>query len=325
MKKRAFLSNCTGQDAKNLIDHLLSLDYEIHGMIRRNSVSENQDTRIAHLGDRVNTYYGDLTDVNVIEKLMRDIKPDEIYHIAAMSHVKVSGEIPSYTMQANGLGTLNILESYKNNCPQSKLYFAASSECFGLSVDDDGFQRETTQMNPVSIYGCSKVLGYNLTRHYRRAYGLHAVCGILFNHCGEHRSSAFAEMKIAKAAVRIKLGLQDSLEMGNLDSYRDFGNSKDYVRAMHMIVNHSVPDDFVVASGETYSIRDICKFIFNELDLDYQDYVTINPKYYRPEELPYLRGDATKIRETLGWKPEYTFEDTMREMINRWLKEYKHL
>lgn len=320
MKKKAFLSCATGQDARNLIDYLLSLDYEIHAMLRRNSVAENQDTRVAHLVDKIHTYYGDLTDVNVIEKLMREIQPDEIYHLAAMSHVKVSGEIPSYTIQANGLGTLNMLESYKNNCPKARFYFAASSECFGLSVDADNFQRESTVMNPVSIYGCSKVLGYNLTRHYRRAYGLHAVCGILFNHCGEHRSSAFAEMKIAKAAVRIKFGMQDTLEMGNLDAYRDFGNSKDYVRAMHLIVNHDTPDDFVVASGETYSIRDICKFIFEALDMDYQQYVVINPKYFRPEELPYLRGDSTKIRQTLGWAPEYTFEETMQEMINFQLK-----
>lgn len=320
MKKKAFLSCATGQDARNLIDYLLSMDYEIHAMLRRNSVAENQDTRVAHLVDKIHTYYGDLTDVNVIEKLMREIQPDEIYHLAAMSHVKVSGEIPSYTIQANGLGTLNMLESYKNNCPKARFYFAASSECFGLSVDADNFQRESTMMNPVSIYGCSKVLGYNLTRHYRRAYGLHAVCGILFNHCGEHRSSAFAEMKIAKAAVRIKFGMQDTLEMGNLDAYRDFGNSKDYVRAMHLIVNHDTPDDFVVATGETHSIRDICKFIFEALDMDYQQYVVINPKYFRPEELPYLRGDSSKIRQTLGWKPEHTFEETMQEMINFQLK-----
>ncbi len=321
--KKAFITGITGQDGANLSKYLLSREYEVHGIMRRASVSEAQDSRIAHVDSEVRTYYGDLTDVNVIEKLMRDIQPDEIYHLAAMSHVKVSAEIPSYTMQVNGLGTLNMLEAYRNNCPHAKFYQASSSEMFGLSVDGDNYQRENTILNPVSIYGCSKVLGYNLVRHYRRAYGLHACNGILFNHCGEHRSSAFVEMKIAKAAVRIKAGLQDRLELGNLDAYRDFGNSKDYVRAMHMILNHDIADDFVVATGETYSIRDICKFIFGQLGMEYERFVTINPKYFRPEELPYLRGDSTKIRTILGWKPEYTFEETMLEMIKHWNKEYK--
>jgi GDPmannose 4,6-dehydratase len=322
-QKIAFLSGLQGQDGSTLAEYLLSLGYEVHGILRRNSTSEFQDSRITHLGDKIKTYYGDVTDAGTIEKLLKEIQPDEIYHLSAMSHVKVSWDIPSFTMQTNGQGTLNMLEAYRNNCPKAKFYFAASSECFGLSVDQDGFQRESTIMNPTSIYGCSKVLGYNMTRHYRRAYGLHACNGILFNHTGNRRSSAFVEAKIVKTACMIKLGLVDHIELGNMDSYRDFGASKDYVRAMHAIVNHDKADDFVVSSGDTHSVRGICNYVFNSLGLDYKDHVIVNPKYFRQEELPYLRGDCTKIKETLGWKPEYTFESLFQEMIDHWMNELK--
>lgn len=322
-KPIAFLTGIGGMDGSTLSEYLLSLDYEVHGIVRRNSISSNQDERISHLGDKIHTYYGDLSDVGGIEKLLKDIQPDEIYNLAAMSHVKISWDIPSYTLQTNGLGVLSMLEAYKNNCPKAKFYQASSSECFGLSVDSDNMQRETTPMNPTSVYGCSKVLGYNLVRHYRRAYGLHAVNGILFNHCGERRGENFVEMKICKAAVKIKLGLQDKLELGNMDSFRDFGSSKDYVRAMHMITNHEIPDDFVVATGETHSIRDLCSIAFAELGLDYKDHVIQNPKFLRPEELPFLCGDSTKIRETLDWEPEYSFIEIIQEMIAHWLKVYK--
>lgn len=323
MKKKAFLTGTTGQDGSTLAEYLLSLDYEVHGIVRRNSISANQDERISHLEDKIHTYYGDLSDVGGIEKLLKEIQPDEIYNLGAMSHVKISWDVPAYTLQTNGLGVLSMLEAYKNNCPKAKFYQASSSECFGLSVDRDDMQRETTPMNPTSVYGCSKVLGYNLVRHYRRAYGLHCVNGILFNHCGERRGENFVEMKICKAAVRIKLGLQDKLELGNMDSFRDFGSSKDYVRAMHMILNHHTPDDFVVATGETHSIRNVCEVAFSELGLNYKDYVIQNPKFLRPEELPYLCGDSTKIRKTLGWSPEYSFIEIIQEMIAHWLKVYK--
>jgi GDPmannose 4,6-dehydratase len=189
---------------------------------------------------------------------------------------------------------------------------------FGLSIDEDGFQRESTSMNPTSPYGCAKVFGYNMVRHYRRAYDLHACNGILFNHESPRRGSNFVTSKVVKAACRIKMGKQDKLVLGNMDSYRDWGHSKDYVRAMHMIINEPA-DDFVVSTMETHSIRDMCKVVFDYLGMDYNDYVTQDAKYMRPEELPYLKGDSTRIR-ALGWKPEYTFESMLKEMIDDYLQ-----
>jgi len=194
---------------------------------------------------------------------------------------------------------------------------------FGRSVDEDGYQREPTKMEPTSPYGCSKVFGYNIVRHYRFAHNLFAVNGILFNHESPRRGSNFVTNKVVKAAVKIKLGLQDGLELGNMDAYRDWGHSKDYVKAMNMIVNHTKPDDFVVSTGVTHSVREMCEYVFGLLNLDYKDYVTQNPKFLRAEELKYLKGDSTKIRETLGWKPEYTFETMMEEMTKHWMKIYE--
>ncbi len=318
-KKKAFITGIAGQDGSYLAEHLLSLGYEVHGMVRRQSTSENQSSRLKPILSQVNTYYGDLLDQTSIERLLTEIKPDEIYNIAAQSHVRVSFDIPQFTVQTNSVGVVNILEAYKRICPEAKFYQASSSEMFGLTIEDDGFQRETTIMNPVSPYGCSKVFSYNMVRHYRRAYGLHAVNGILFNHESPRRGSNFVTNKVVKAACRIKLGLQDKLELGNMDSYRDWGHSKDYVKAMHMIMNHDIADDFVVSTMETHSVREMCEVVFSYLGLNYKDYVEQNPKYLRPEELPYLKGDSTKIRETLGWEPEYTFELMLHEMCDHWM------
>ena len=318
--KKAFVSGLPGQDGSYLTECLLSLGYEVHGIIRRNSISENQDERLAHISkENLHTYYGDLSDTSTLDRLIYDIQPDEIYNLAAMSHVRVSFDIPQYTAQTNAIGALNVLESYRRCAPKARYYQASSSEGFGLSVEDDGFQRETTYLNPTSVYGVSKVFAFNLTRHYRRAYGLHACNGILFNHLSPRRGTNFVGAKIVKAACQIKLGLADKLELGNMDSYRDFGHSKDYVRAMHMIVNHDVADDFVVSTMETHSIRDMCDIVFSHLGMDYKDYVVQNPRFLRPEELPYLKGDSTKIRETLGWKPEYTLKAALVEMCDHWL------
>ncbi len=316
--KKAFITGITGQDGSYLAEYLVSQGYEVHGIMRRNSVPEHQDSRLHNVFDKVNTYYGDLLDTNSLSKLLAKVQPDEIYNIAAQSHVRISYDIPQFTAQTNALGVLNILEAYREVCPSAKFYQASSSEMFGSSVDSDGFQRETTPMTPVSPYGCTKVFGYNIVRNYRNAYKLHASNGILFNHESPRRGSNFVTNKVVKTAVQIKLGLAKELELGNLDAYRDWGHSKDYVRAMHLILQQDQPGDWVVATGETRSVRDMCKYVFETLGLDYQEYVIQNQKFLRPEELSYLRGDSSRIR-ALGWRPEYTFETMMDEMIEYWL------
>lgn len=317
--KRALITGIAGQDGSYLSEFLLNEGYEVYGIIRRNSVAENQQYRLEHVKHKINIFYGDLTDQTSIEKILTEVKPDEIYNLAAQSHVRISFDIPQFTVQTNALGVINILESYKRLCPKAKFYQASSSEMFGLSVDKDLFQRESTPMNPVSPYGCAKVFAYNVTRHYRRAYNLHASNGILFNHESPRRGSNFVTSKVVKTACSIKLGMEKVLEMGNMDSYRDWGHSKDYVRAMNMIVKQEQPDDFVISTMETHSVREMCETVFSYLDLDYKDYVVQNSKYLRPEELPYLRGDSTKARNILGWKPEYDFKQMMYEMTDHWM------
>ena len=290
-------------------------------MVRRNSVAENQQNRIDHLvGEGVETDYGDLLDIASISRMLSLIKPDEIYNVAAQSHVRISFDIPQFTVQTNALGVVNILEAYRVNCPNAKFYQASSSEMFGREVDEDGYQRETTRMEPTSPYGCSKVFGYNMVKHYRYAYKLFASNGILFNHESPRRGSNFVTNKVVKTAVQIKKGLKDELVLGNLHAYRDWGHAKDYVRAMNMILNHTEPDDFVCATGVTNSVGDMCEYVFNKLGMNYKDYVKTDDKFLRAEELDYLKGDCSKLKRTLGWEPEYTFETLMDDMINHWMK-----
>ena len=323
MKKKAFITGINGQDGSYLSEYLLEKDYKVYGIVRRNSIAEHQESRIDHLiGNGVETEYGDLLDVSSLERMIRTIQPDEIYNIAAQSHVRISMDIPQFTVQTNALGLLNILEAFKNNCPTARFYQASSSEMFGRTVDEDGYQRETTKMSPTSPYGCTKVFGYNMVQHYRNAYNLFATNGILFNHESPRRGSNFVTNKVVKAAVKIKKGLQEKLALGNMDAYRDWGHSKDYVRAMHMIINHTEPDDFVCATGITNSVREMCDYVFSRLDLNYKDFVIQDKRFLRPEELKYLIGDSTKLRTTFGWKPEYTFETLMDEMIDHWLTIY---
>ena len=321
MKKRALITGISGQDGSYLAEYLLSLDYEVFGILRRHSVVENQDQRIKQIHDKITTFYGDLSDVFSIQRAMKESQPDEIYNLGAMSHVKISYDMPAYTIQTNACGVLSMLDLYRTIAPDAKFYQASSSEMFGNNVEADNTQNENTPMNPVSPYGCSKLLGYSLVRHYRHAYGLHACNGILFNHESPRRGSNFVTNKVVKTAVEIYKGKKKKLVLGNLDSYRDWGHAKDYVRGMHMIINHKEADDFVIATGKTHSVRDLCKLVFEKLNINYENYVVQDDKFKRPEELNYLCGDSSKAQKILDWKPSYTFESMIEEMIEYW-KEY---
>lgn len=315
MAKTALITGIAGQDGSYLTEYLYSLCYDVCGIIRRNSTPENQTSRIEKL--KCETFYGDLTDQSSLEKILKKVKPDEIYNLAAQSHVRISFDIPQYTAQTNALGVLNLLEAYKNICPDAKFYQASSSEMFGNSVDEDGFQRETTPMKPVSPYGCAKLFAYHITQNYRRSYGLKIYNGILFNHESPRRGSNFVTNKVVKAAVEIYKGKRDFIELGNIHTYRDWGHSKDYVRAMHLILQQD-QTEFVVSTGQTYSVEDMIKYVATKLGIDIK--VKIKEELKRPDELQYLKGDSLKIRN-LGWQPEYTFETLLDEMIEFWINE----
>ena len=323
MPKKALIIGVAGQDGSYLSEHLLEKGYEVHGLVRRNSTPEHQDSRIHHLGLQVQTHYGDLTDQHSLDSAIRRCQPDEIYNLGAQSHVRISFELPQFTAQVNGLGVLNLLTAVRLAAPDTKVYQASSSEMFGDSVDPDNFQRETTPMTPVSPYGCAKLFGYHIVRNYRKAYGMYAANGILFNHESPRRGSNFVTSKVVRAACEIKLGRRDRLELGNMDSSRDWGHSKDYVRAMVMIMNHETPDDFVVATGQTHTVRDLVSGVFERLDLNYLDFTFQNAKFLRPEELPYLKGDASKARSVLGWKPEVSFDQLIDEMVDETMRILK--
>lgn len=317
-EKIALITGLAGQDGSYLAELLISKGYKVHGLVRRNSVPEHQESRVDHLGGSVVAHYSDLLDRGSLTRIIEGVAPDEIYNLGAQSHVRISFEIPDFTSQTNALGPLAVLEILRGLGAKSKFYQASSSEMFGDCVDADQYQRETTPMHPVSPYGCSKLFGYHITRNYRKAYGMFAANGILFNHESPRRGSNFVTSKIVKTAVEIKLGRQTELVLGNLDSHRDWGHSKDYVRAMHLILNHQVADDFVIATGDTRTVRELLGIVFGILDLNYLDFVRQDPKYLRPEELPFLRGDSSKARSVLGWKPEISFEDLVQEMIADW-------
>ena len=315
----AFITGVSGQDGSYLTEYLLKNNYEVHGIVRRNSVAEHQESRIDHLAPYINIYYSDMLDSNSLRSTIDKVSPTEIYNLAAQSHVRISSEIPEFTTQINAIGPLRILEIIKSLKGDVKFYQASSSEMFGKSVDSDNYQRESTKMIPVSPYGCAKLFAYNITRHYREAYNLFAANGILFNHESPRRASNFVTSKVVKTAVQIKFGQASKLTLGNLDSQRDWGHSRDYVKAMVKILEHDVADDWVVATGETRSIRQLVELVFSRLDLNYKDYVIQDTKFMRPEELQYLRGDASKIKNELGWQPETSFEEMIDEMLEFWL------
>ena len=326
MKKKAFITGISGQDGSYLAEHLLEQDYEVYGMIRRHSVAETQASRVDHLEKKglIRTDYGDLLDSPSLYKLLATIMPDEIYNLGAMSHVRVSFDVPQFTLQTNMIGTLNLLEAYRSICPKARFYQASSSEMFGNEIDEDGFQRETTAMKPTSPYGCSKLAAYCIVRNYRNSYNLFASNGILFNHESPRRGENFVSAKIARGAAAISLKLSNKLELGNLDSYRDWGHSEDYVKVMHKILQHHEPDEFVISTMETHSVRDFCEEAFSIVGLDYKDYVTQNPKFMRPEELKLLKGDSTRARKALDWKPDHNFKSLVKDMVDYWVKAYEN-
>jgi len=322
--KIALIIGINGQDGSYLAELLIEKGYEVYGTLKRNSVAENQTSRLDNIYDKLKLHYADLTDLSSLIRVIQEVRPNEIYNLAAQSHVRISFDQPLYTANATGIGALNLFEAIKLVDKSIKIYQASSSEMFGNSIDADGFQRETTPLIPVSPYGCSKVFAYNIARNYRNSYGMFISNGILFNHESPRRGTNFVTNKVVKQAVKIKLGLANSLSLGNLDATRDWGHAKDYVEAMWSILQLDNPDDFVCATGVSHSVRDLCEYVFGSLDLNYLDYVKQDEKFYRPEELNDLKGDSTKLRETIDWKPKYTFETMLDEMIEYWLHKFNN-
>jgi GDPmannose 4,6-dehydratase len=315
--KKAFITGITGQDGSYLAELLLQKGYTVHGLIRRASTF-NTD-RIDHLyrdfhdpQARIYLHYGDLSVSGQLTDLLNDIKPDEIYHLGAQSHVRVSFDMPEYTGDITGLGTLRLLEAIRKSGSKARFYQASSSEMFGAAPPP---QNELTPFQPQSPYAAAKVYAYYIVRNYRDAYKLFACNGILFNHESPRRGETFVTRKVTRAAARIKLGLQDKLYLGNLDAKRDWGYAGDYVEAMWLMLQQDKPDDFVIATGETHSVREFVEKVFQKLDLDYQKHVVIDPRYFRPTEVDILLGDPTKAKKTLGWNPRVNFEQLIDMMV----------
>ena len=321
--KKALITGINGQDGSYLAEFLLDKGYEVHGTLKRNSISENQTARLTDdIYAKVKLHYADVTDLSSLIRVVQEIMPDEIYNLAAQSHVRISFDQPVYTAHATGLSTLNLLEAVRMIKPDSRIYQASSSEMFGNSIDKDGYQRETTQMNPVSPYGCAKVFSYNISRNYRNSYNMYVSNGILFNHESPRRGTNFVTNKVCKEAVKIKLGLSNELRLGNLGATRDWGHAKDYVRAMWEILQLDKPGDFVCATGVSHSVRDLCEYTFSKLGLNWQDWVKTDEKFLRPEELHDLKGDPSKLVRATGWSHDYTFETMLDEMIQYWIDQY---
>ena len=324
MKKKILITGITGQDGSYLAEYLLKKNCRIFGIVRRNSDHLKQTSKLKKIENQLDLTYADLTDVSSINNLIFKIKPDEIYNLAAQSHVGISFKIPQFTLNTNGNGFLNIMEAVRNYSPKSRIYQASSSEMFGISVNKNGFQNEETKMDPNSVYGCAKVLAYNLSRYYRRAYKIFVSNGILFNHESPRRGTNFVTNKIIKEAVEIKLGFKNKIKLGNINASRDWGDARDYVRAMHKILQYKKPDDFVIASGKTKTINEFCEIVFKKLNLNFKDHLIINESLIRPSEVPYLKGDSSKAKRLLKWKPEFTLDKTINDMISFWKEEFKN-
>ncbi len=321
--KKALITGINGQDGSYLSELLLEKGYAVYGIVKRNSVTESQFSRIDAIRDDLKLFYADVTDLSSLTHVVKDVQPDEIYNLAAQSHVRVSFDQPVLTAQITGIGTLNVLEAARLYSPKAKIYQASSSEMFGNSIEPDGFQRETTRFNPASPYACAKLFAYHISRNYRNSYNMFVSNGILFNHESPRRGTNFVTNKVCKEAVRIKYGLTGKLPMGNLDAERDWGHAKDYVRAMWMMLQQDEPGDYVCATGVLHSVRELIEYVFNRLGLDWEEFVEVSPRLLRPEEVKRLKGDSTELRQLTGWEPEYTFETMLDEMTDYWLSELK--
>ena len=316
--KKALITGITGQDGSYLAELLLEKGYEVHGMIRRSSSFNTE--RIDHLyvdphtpGARLFLHYGDLDDGSSLNLLLKKLRPDEIYNLGAQSHVRVSFDVPEYTGQVTGVGVTRLLEAVRElGLAGTRIYQASSSEMFGASPPP---QNEKTLFYPRSPYGAAKVYAYWMAVNYREAYGMHVSNGILFNHEGPRRGETFVTRKVTRAASRIKLGLQKKLFLGNLDAKRDWGYAKDFVEAMWLMLQQEKPDDYVVATGEAHSVRELCELAFAHAGLDYRQHVEIDPRYFRPTEVDYLLGDCSKAQRQLGWKPRTSFAELVRLMM----------
>jgi len=317
MAKKALITGITGQDGSYLTEFLLEKGYEVHGLIRRSSSFNTdrlegiyQDPHVGAVG--LHLHYADMTDGNRLTHLLQSIEPEEVYNLAAQSHVRVSFDLPAYTVETNALGTLNLLEAVRSLKRPARVYQASSSEMFGKVAETP--QRETTPFHPRSPYACAKVYSYWQVINYREAYDMFACNGILFNHESPRRGETFVTRKITRAAARIKEGLQDKLFLGNLDAKRDWGYAGDFVEAMWLMLQQDAPDDYVVATGETHSVREFVEEAFGYLDLDWNEYVEVDPRYFRPAEVDLLLGDATKAKKKLGWTPRVTFRELVQRM-----------
>ncbi len=319
MAKKALITGITGQDGSYLAELLLEKGYEVHGIVRRSS-SFNRG-RIDHLhvdehspDARLFLHYGDLADANSLSNVIHSVVPDEIYNLGAQSHVRVSFDNPEYTADVTGTGSLRVLEAARRIVPKARVYQASSSEMFG-GVQHHA-QNENTPFHPRSPYACAKVYAYWQTVNYREAYGMHASNGILFNHESPRRGESFVTRKVTLGASRIKLGLQQRLYMGNLESKRDWGFAGDYVEAMWLMLQQEKPDDYVIATGETHTVRELLEVAFGHLGLDYKEYVSVDQRYYRPSEVDFLLGDPSKSKRVLGWQPKVTFAELIRMMAD---------
>ncbi|HIA04954.1 MAG TPA: GDP-mannose 4,6-dehydratase [Myxococcales bacterium] len=324
--KKAFITGITGQDGSYLTELLLEKGYEVHGVIRRSSTFNT--SRIDHIyqdshekNARLFLHYGDLTDGSNLARLLGKIQPDEIYNLGAQSHVRVSFDVPEYTGDVVALGATRLLEAVRESGIKPRYYQASSSELFGKVQETP--QKETTPFYPRSPYAVAKLYAYWMTVNYREAYNFYACNGILFNHESERRGQTFVTRKITRGASAIKLGYQDKLFLGNLDARRDWGYAPDYVRAMWMMLQQDEPEDFVVATGETHSVREFVEASFAHLDLDWEKYVEIDSRYYRPTEVDLLIGDPTKIREKIGWEPKVGFDELVKIMVNSDFEQLK--